>query len=103
MAPKQAAISDITVCDHRRLEPVLSFGGDTLAWRCKGCTKIMAYVGECNGCKQTKVKLTKMVLSHRRKLRFCDDQCHKRFQARTAKERADRLKAADAALKAGPR
>lgn len=68
------------VCRHQKTEPVQTYGGETIAIRCKGCTKILAHVGKCDGCEEKDVRLTDHIVA--RGLRFCSPDCLSRFRAR---------------------
>lgn len=74
---------DVGVCSHTIVEAVENLGGTIIARRCRTCTKIVAHVGQCNGCK-TIGNLTHFLS----KLRFCSERCMKALRQRVAKERA---------------
>lgn len=96
--PQQVPIKDITVCSHTRVEPVLNYADNTVAWRCSGCTTITAHHGRCDGCGQQGCKLTCLVPTKR--MRFCDVTCYKRLMARRRKQAADEAAALIAKPKA---
>jgi hypothetical protein len=76
----------VGVCSHSDTEEVKTEGGDTIAYRCKGCTLVVAGVGLCDGC--SKVKPLTRFVSGKRPRRYCNDDC--RTQAISRKRKAEK-------------
>lgn len=75
-------------CLHAKTENVVTYGGATIAIRCKACTQILAHIGHCDGCGEDDCRLTDHLVA--RRLRFCSPACRVRFQGR---ERAAKVAA----------
>lgn len=67
------------VCPHDRTEEVKTYGGTTIAIRCKSCTTILCEVGDCDGCSRREVRLSKV--NTRTKERFHSEDCWKATMA----------------------
>lgn len=72
------------VCDHLIDEPVTTYGGTVIAYRCKGCAKLLCHYGKCDGCKKIQ-KLSVFKGTGRSSKRFCTEQCKSRAMTRWRK------------------
>jgi len=75
------------ICSHERTEEVTTYGGTIIAFRCKGCAKVLCQYGKCDGCKKVDQKLTSFKGKGKGSKRYCDERCKSRAAIRERKEK----------------
>lgn len=76
-------------CDHESLEEIYSQGGEVLAVTCRKCGVRVVEIGDCDGCKKKRTKLTAFLLTGARPRRFCTQDCRQHTIQREKKKRAE--------------
>lgn len=81
MAKQQVIAGADSMCQHRRLRPVESMSGETIAMFC-ACGAKLWELGDCDGCEKPRQRVTKFVSKRSGWKRFCDGACQTDWQER---------------------
>lgn len=74
MAKQQVISGADSMCPHRKLRPVESMAGETIAMFC-ACGAKLWELGDCDGCGAVRTRVTKFVAKRSGWKRFCDGVC----------------------------